>query len=277
MGVENIEGIAKALNIPIDLLEDILTRNGAEERDTLANRGSGFTIKTTGKLLSWQDGKVNFTRKKSSPTTLTFSVTNINLGPFAGTNRNILIQAEVQWSSGASMTTKVFDVSGGFLSLPLVAQSVNIRLRAVNAYAKDLLPLPAGITIDGTISLSDGIDGLPTRPTNWTVPQVSDSTTPTSQIIYTKPTRVLTVNAYRANDALTTPLFILLFDSATPPSTGDDSIDGAPLDPVGNISVFRYSDSHGMANGLCAAVSSTAPKYTAVTTTAVVKAEQLIG
>lgn len=277
MGVENIEAIARALNVPIDLLTDILTRNEVEERDTLANRGSGFTIRTNGKIMGWTtEGNVSFARKTSKPTTLTIAVTSINFGGL-GPNQDILIQAEIQWSSGASLTTKVFDVSGGFLNLPLVAQSVNVRFRAVNAYAKDSIALAAGMTIQGTVSVSDGIDGLPTRPTDWTVPQVVDSGTPSSLVIFDKPSRVLTVNAYRANDAGTTPLFILLFDRATPPTGGESSIDGLPLDPVGNVSVFRYSDTHGMANGLCAAVSTTAPLYTATGTTAVVKAEELIG
>ncbi len=189
------------------------------------------------------------------------------------------MQCEVRWGSGASQILRTFEAWGGYIHIPLCADSVQVTFRAVNAYARDTTPLAKGIVVRGRAFIADGVEGI-TRPTIWTQPTLLTDGNPVQ--IYTIPKRVVTIEGYRSDIVVAGQVFILSFDQIVKPGAGDLAHETGPIPSIGGTIKFPYLDSDGYTNGLWLALSTTTPLFTPIVAgpapvTAVCRVEELIG
>ncbi len=195
----------------------------------------------------------------------------------APTDPNILLQIELQWGAGGALYVRRYTVFN-FVHIPIGCDACNVTIRAINRLALDEFgeetgaagPLVAGIQIEGKCFVADGIEGLPTRPTLWTLSQLLKAIPGVAGpvglglVVIPRPCRVLTVECFRTT-TIATPLYLLTFDKSTLPKTGDASVDGGPIPGAGLGALnFSYSDTDGYTNGFAVALSSTAPLLTNV-------------
>jgi hypothetical protein len=186
----------------------------------------------------------------------------------------ILLQIELQWGAGGALYVRRYTVFN-FIHIPIGCDACNVTIRAINRFALDEFgeetgaagPLAAGIQIEGKCFVADGIEGLPTRPTLWTLAQklpAMPANAGVGLVVIPRPCRVLTVECYRTTST-TSPLYLLSFDKSTLPKAGNSSVDGGPIPVAGAGALnFSYSDTDGYTNGYALALSTTAPALTQV-------------